>query len=73
MSVQIVPKSSAVVSGMLDAESVEIRKDHKNLVKFRDDSDDDFRTVVGHLSLMCDGSEKEVARNWERWEEIKGI
>jgi hypothetical protein len=58
---------------MRDAESVEIRKDHTKLVKFRSTSDDDFRTVVGHLSLMCGGAQDKVARNWQHWEEVKGV
>jgi hypothetical protein len=70
---QIVSKSLAVIPGMLDAEPVEIRKDHTNLVKFQNDSDDDFQTIVGHLSIMCENAQEKVARNWERWEEIEGV
>jgi hypothetical protein len=58
---------------MRDAESVEIRKNHTNLVKFRDSSDDDFQTVAGHLSLICVRAEEKVSKSWERWEEIKGV
>ncbi|OXV11944.1 hypothetical protein Egran_00299 [Elaphomyces granulatus] len=72
-SMMIVSKASAVVPGMRDAESVEIRKDHINLVKFRHSSDDDFQTVAGHLSLMCEGAQTKVAQNWENWEEIKAV
>jgi hypothetical protein len=71
--IQIVPKASAVVPGMRDAESVEIRKDHTSLTKFRDSSDNDFQTVVGHLSLMCDSAGEKVAQSWEHWEEVKGV
>jgi hypothetical protein len=69
----MVPKASAVVPGMRDAESVEIRKDHTTLVKFRNSSDDDFQTVIGHLSLICERAGEKVAQNWEHWEEIKGV
>ncbi len=71
--VQMVSKASAVVPGARDAESVEIRKDHTNLVKFRSEWDDDFQTIVGHLSLMCESAQEKVAQNWEHWEEIKGV
>ena len=70
---QMVSKASAVVPGMRDAESVEIRKDHTTLVKFRSSSDDDFQTVIGHLSLMHEQEVEKVAQNWEHWEEIKGV
>jgi hypothetical protein len=69
----MVPKASAVVPGMRDAESVEIRKDHTTLVKFRNSSDDDFQTVIGHLSLMCENAEEKVAQSWKHREEIKGV
>jgi len=71
--VQVVSKASAVVPGMRDAESVEIRKDHTNLVKFQNSSDGDFQTIVGHLSLMCESAQEKVVQNWEHWEEIKGV
>lgn len=58
---------------MQNAEAVEIRKDHTTLVKFRNDSDDDFQTVVGHLRLICDKAGEKVAQNWEYWEKIKGV
>lgn len=70
---QMVSKASAVVPGMRDAESVEIRKDHTSLVKFRSSSDDDFQTVIGHLSLICERAAEKVAQNWEYWEAIKGV
>jgi hypothetical protein len=58
---------------MRDAESVEIRKDHTGLVKFRSSSDDDFQTVIGHLSIMCDSAVEKVAQAWDYQEEIKGV
>jgi hypothetical protein len=70
---QMVSKASAVVPGMRDAESIEIRKDHTSMVRFRNSSDDDFQTVIGHLSLMQERAGDKVARNWEHWEEIKGV
>jgi hypothetical protein len=55
---------------MRDAESVEIRKDHTGLVKFRSSSDDDFQTVIGHLSLMNKAAAEKVAQAWDQW---KGV
>ena len=62
---QMVPKASAVVPGMRDAEAVEISKDHTTLVKFRNSSDDDYQTVIGHLGLMCEAAEEKIAKNWQ--------
>ncbi|OCL01786.1 hypothetical protein AOQ84DRAFT_206150 [Glonium stellatum] len=72
-SMMMVSRASAVVPGMRDAESVEIRKDHINLVKFRSSSDNDFQTVVDHLSLLCESAKDKVAQNWQHWEEIKAL
>lgn len=58
---------------MRDVEAVEIRKDHPSMVRFRNSSDDDFQTVVGHLSLMCEKAQERVAQNWEHWEEVKSV
>ncbi|KAF2495908.1 hypothetical protein BU16DRAFT_459726, partial [Lophium mytilinum] len=71
--VQMVPKVSAVVPGMRDAESVEIRKNHITLVKFGNRADDDFQTVAGHISIMCESAQEKVAQNWEDWEGIKRV
>lgn len=55
---------------MRDAESVEIGKDHTGLVKFRSSSDDDFQTVIGHLSLMNKAAAEKVGQAWDQW---KGV
>lgn len=68
---QIVPKSSAVVPGTLDAEAIEIRKSHIAMVKFQKCSEDDFQTVVGHLGLMTEKAREKITSNWLHWDEIK--
>lgn len=70
---QIVPKASAVVPGVLDAEAIEIRKSHVAMVKFQKASEDDFQTVVGHIDLMCEKAEEKITGNWAHWDEIKGL
>jgi hypothetical protein len=56
----------------VDAEAIEIRKDHINMVKFQNESDNDFQTVVGHIALMIEKAQEKVASNWAHWDEIKG-
>ncbi|KAI9761617.1 MAG: hypothetical protein M1840_001757 [Geoglossum simile] len=72
ISAIIVPKSSAVVPGMINAEAVEIKKSHIAMVKFQNALEDDFQTVVGHMHLMCEKVEEKIIENWARWDEIKG-
>ena len=57
----------------MDAEAIEIRKSHINMVKFQSESDDDFQTVVGHIDLMSEKAQEKVASNWAHWDEIKGV
>jgi hypothetical protein len=50
----IVPKSSAVVPGVVDAdaEAIAIVADHKNMAKFTSETDEGFKKISGHLELM---------------------
>ena len=61
----IVPKSSAVVSGAVDAEAIAITDNHINMVKFPSETDEGFETVAGHLILMVEKACAKVSRNWE--------
>jgi hypothetical protein len=49
----IVPKSSAVVPGQIDAEPIAIMDHYINIVKFATQSNE-FKRVAGHLKLMVD-------------------
>lgn len=62
-AVIIVPKSSAVVPGHVDAEPIAIRDNHINMVKFASQSHE-FKRVAGHLKLMVEKAPTEVQKNW---------
>ena len=57
---------------MLNAEAIEIRRNHTSMVRFQSASEDDFQTVVGHIHLMCEKVEEKISGNWVHWEETKG-
>ena len=59
----IVPKSSAVVLGQVDAEPIAIMDHHINMVKFAKPSNE-FKRVAGHLKLMVDKAPTKVQKNW---------
>jgi hypothetical protein len=59
----IVPKSSAVVPGQVDAEPIAIKDHHINMVKFATRSNE-FKTVAGHLKLMVEKAPTKVEKNW---------
>ena len=59
----IVPKSSAVVPGQVDAEPIAIMDHHINMVKFATQSNE-FKRVAGHLKLMVEKSTAKVEKNW---------
>jgi hypothetical protein len=51
---QLVPKASAVVPGVINAEQVLLYKDHINMTKFSTECDSDFQTLCRHLRKMAD-------------------
>lgn len=59
--------------GVTDAEAIEIRKNHVSVVKFPNESDNDFPTVAAQIDLMIEKAQDKVDSNWSYWEEIKGM
>ncbi|KAG9233416.1 P-loop containing nucleoside triphosphate hydrolase protein [Amylocarpus encephaloides] len=59
----VVPKSSAVVPGQVDAEPIAIMDHHINMVKFATQNDE-FKRVASHLKLMVDNAPKKAQKNW---------
>jgi hypothetical protein len=59
----VVPKSSAIVLGQVDAEPIAIMDHHINMVKFAQRSKE-FKKVVGHLKLMVEKAPTKVQKNW---------
>ena len=59
----VVPKSSAVVPGQVDAEPIAIMDHHINMVKFASRSNE-FKRVAGHLKLMVENAPTKVQKNW---------
>jgi hypothetical protein len=59
----VVPKSSAVVPGQVDAESIAIMDHHVDMVKFATQSNE-FKRVAGHLKLMVEEAPTKVQKNW---------
>jgi hypothetical protein len=64
-SLMVVPKSSAVVPGAVNAEAIAIMDNHINMVKFASGADGGFRRVAGHLALMVEEAPAKVLKNWE--------
>ncbi|KAL2063771.1 hypothetical protein VTL71DRAFT_5576 [Oculimacula yallundae] len=59
----VVPMSSAVVPGHVNAEPIAINDHHINMVKFGSQSRE-FMKVAGHLKLMVEAAPTRVERNW---------
>ena len=64
-TLQIVPRSSAVVPGVADAEPICIHTDHKNMVKFISRADGDYEIVSENLQIMAQRAEAIINRRWE--------
>ena len=64
----MVPKSSAVVPGVLDAESIAIMANHLEMTKYPSEIDMGYRKVSGHLQLIIQEANTKAQLNWdEEW------
>jgi hypothetical protein len=70
-ALMVVPKSSAVVPGAVDAEAIAIMDNHTDMVRFASGVDGGFRKVAGHLMLMVEEAPAKVMRNWETEENME--
>jgi hypothetical protein len=59
----VVPRTSAVVPGQVNVESIAIMDDHINMVKFATQSNE-FKRVANHLKLMVNKAPTKVKNNW---------
>ncbi len=69
--IQVVPKASAVVPGVADAEPVSIPADHLNMVKFASCEDGGYKKVSGHLWLLAKEAPDAISLRWAEQERIK--
>jgi hypothetical protein len=60
----VVPKSSAVVPGQVDAEPIAIMDNHINMVKFSSENNSEYRRVAAHLMLMAEIAPTKIQQNW---------
>jgi hypothetical protein len=60
----VVPKSSAVVPGQVNAEPIAIMDNHRNMVKFSSKKNNEFQRVASHLKLMVEKAPIKVQDNW---------
>lgn len=61
----MVPRASAVVPGVADAEPIVIHADHINMVKFAAKEDNGYRTVSGHIRIMAQSAGEVINSRWE--------
>lgn len=66
-------QSSAVVPGMINAPAIGLHKNHRDMVKFAGESDNDFKIVQRHLKKMIKDAAPAVERKWESWERYKCV
>ena len=64
---KIVPKWSACIPGLADAEEVLVHKDHRSMVKFESQDDGDYRTISSIISRMSKDAPSKVEENWRKF------
>ena len=69
----MVPKASAVVPDVADAEPIVIHADHRDMAKFTSKEDNDYVSVSGHLQIMAGSAGDVIASRWgEEQRALKG-
>ena len=63
-SIMVVPISSAVVPGAVDAEPIAINANHRDMVRFTGREDGGYKKVQGHLRIMIKSAVKNAEENW---------
>ncbi len=61
---KVVPQESAVIAGTADSEVLGFAKDHKELVRFENQEDQDFRSVALLLDTMVKRCPESVRTAW---------
>ncbi|KAN0104171.1 hypothetical protein V8E51_009916 [Hyaloscypha variabilis] len=70
-SIMVVPPWSAIVPGAINADSVEIRKNHRTMIQFNSANDNDFITITTYLSVMSEKAPPIIQNNWGEWQNTK--
>ena len=65
------PRSSAIVPGAADAESIAIPADHLNMVKFTSREDGGYEKVSDHLRLLAEEAPDAISARWAEEDKIK--
>ena len=68
---QIVPKWSAVLSGMPDAAEFGINADHRSMTKFSSADNEDFQKLSRTLEFMLPKSGPKIEANWAAEAQIR--
>ncbi|KAI5194011.1 hypothetical protein E4T38_09764 [Aureobasidium subglaciale] len=61
----IVDKNSAIVPGASNVESVEVSKNHSDMVKIHNNQEEEYKNIEDYLFLMSEEASLKVERNWE--------
>src|SRR5271170_3051533 len=60
----VVPKSSAVVPGQVNAEPIAIIDNHINMVKFSSEKNSEYQRLAAHIKLMAEMAPTKIQQNW---------
>jgi hypothetical protein len=60
----VVPKSSAVVPGQVDAEPIAVMDNHINMVKFSSGKNSEYQRVAAHIKSMAEMAPTKIQQNW---------
>lgn len=64
--IKVVPRASAVIPGLQNAEQIALNRDHISMVKFETETDDAYMKVVRHVTKMVKDAPRAVDAAWRR-------
>ncbi len=68
--IQVVPRASAVITGVADAKPIAIPADHLNMVKMSSSEDEGYGKLSGHLWLLAEEAPGAISVRWAEQENI---
>ena len=68
MLFQVVEKSSAIVVGQSNSESIEMHKSHTDMVRMKSSRDNDYQIIAMQTQLMCEEAPRKIEARWNDYD-----
>ncbi|KAF8234302.1 hypothetical protein L208DRAFT_1262445, partial [Tricholoma matsutake] len=70
---KLVDRPNAILPETINSQSLGLYRDHVDICKFGDHTEQDFKTVFFHLSEMVVAAPSKITKIWEEHEKLQGL